>query len=326
MSCSGSPMMNAAVLGDFGSPDSFELRRVPRPSPGPGEVLTRIHAAAINSVDIQTRRGDYREWVPLPVILGVDASGVVEAVGEGVQELSPGDPVFYSPRLFGGDGSYAEYHVAPVSIIARKPHNLSHVEAACLPLAAGTAWDCLVTRCQLRVGETVLIHAGAGGVGSFAIQLARSIGARVLTTCSARSLAFVETLGPDVIIDYGREDVTARVLEETGGEGVDVVLDTIGGDALEQAARLLRPHGRLATIVDVPRGQNLLEFWPKNLNLHFVFTEQHRTKLEALGQLVERGKLRPYLDSVYPLSQVAEAHRKIEAGGVRGKIVLSLAD
>lgn len=315
-------MMNAVVLHDFGGPDVLKVCQVARPQPGPGEVLTRVYAASVNPVDLQTRRGDYRDWVSLPAILGVDASGIVEEVGVGVTEFAPGDEVFYSPQLFGGNGSYSEYHIAPASIVARKPRNLSHAEAACLPLAAGTAWDCLATRTCLHAGESVLVHAGAGGVGSFAIQLARLMGARVLTTCSERSREFVKSLGPDVVIDYKRESVAARVLEETNGVGVDVVLDTVGGEAIEEAARVLRPHGRLATIVDVPRGQKLLEFWAKNLTIHFVFTEQERTKLNVLRDLVERGQLRPHLDATYPLIQADQAHKRLEAGGVRGKIVL----
>jgi NADPH:quinone reductase-like Zn-dependent oxidoreductase len=158
-------------------------------------VLVRVCATSINPVDYQTRRGDYKELVRLPAILGVDVSGVIEAIGEAVTDFKVGDNVYYSPQIFGEFGSYAQYHVADAAIVALKPANLSHVEAASLPLAGGTAWDCLVTRGNLQVGETVLIHAGAGGVGSIAVQLAKAIGAYVFATCSSRNRDFVTELG-----------------------------------------------------------------------------------------------------------------------------------
>lgn len=158
-------LMKAAVLTAFGGGNGFEIQEVPKPNPKPHQVLVRVHATSLNPVDYQIRRGDYQNLVKLPAILGVDISGVIEAVGESVTTFKVGDEVYYSPQLFSESGSYAEYHVADEQIVAHKPANLSHLEAACFPLAAGTAWDCLVTRGQLQVGESVLIHAGAGGVG-----------------------------------------------------------------------------------------------------------------------------------------------------------------
>ena len=156
--------MKAAVLTRFGGPDAFELREVPVPEVGARQVRVRVHATAVNPLDYQIRRGDYTDYVPLPAIIGHDISGVVEELGSDVREFAVGDEVYYTPKIFGGAGSYAEQHVADVELVGRKPQNLTHVEAASLALVGGTVWEALVERAQLRVGETILIHGGAGGV------------------------------------------------------------------------------------------------------------------------------------------------------------------
>ncbi|WP_017313980.1 zinc-dependent alcohol dehydrogenase family protein [Mastigocladopsis repens] len=319
-------LMKALVLTRFGDVDGFELQEVPKQEPKPHQVLVQIHATSVNPVDYQTRRGDYKHLVKLPAILGVDISGVVEAVGESVKQFKVGDAVYYSPQLFGDFGSYAEYHVADEQIVAKKPTNLSHTEAACFPLAAGTAWDCLVTRGQLQVGESVLIHAGAGGVGSFAIQLAKAMGAYVFTTCSAKNHNLVKKLGADYVIDYIGEDYVEVIQRFTNGKGVDLVLDTVGGDTIGRSLNVIRPYGRLVSIVDIATPQSLLEAWGKNLTVHFVFTPQYRAKLDALKYLIERNQLRPVIDSVMPLNQVAQAHQRLEQGGTAGKVVLQVVE
>lgn len=316
--------MKAAVLTAFGCIDEFEIRELPKPQPKPHQVLVRVHATSVNPVDYQTRRGDYKDLVNLPAILGVDISGVVEAVGESVTNFQLGDQVYYSPQLFSESGSYAEYHVADEQIVAHKPVNLSHVEAACFPLAAGTAWDCLVTRGHLQVGESVLIHAGAGGVGSFAIQLAKAMGAYVFTTCSSKNFDLVKKLGADYAIDYKTEDYVEVIQRQTQGKGVDLVLDTIGGDTIQRSPQVVRPNGRLVTIVDIVNPQSLLQAWAKNLTVHFVFTPQYRAKLDALRHLIERNQLHPVIDCVIPWTQVAQAHHRLEQGSTRGKVVLQV--
>ncbi|MEM8809435.1 MAG: zinc-dependent alcohol dehydrogenase family protein [Cyanobacteria bacterium P01_G01_bin.38] len=315
--------MKAAVLTAFGDTDSFEVQTVLKPKPNSRQVLVRVCATSVNPVDYQTRRGDYKDLVSLPAIIGVDISGIVEAVGEAVTEFTVGDEVYYSPRLFGESGSYAQYHVADADIVAKKPINLSHVEAACLPLAGGTAWDCLVARGKLKVGETVLIHAGAGGVGSMAIQLAKTIGAYVFATCSEKNHDFVRDLGADRIIDYKRENYEEVIRSETNGAGIDLVLDTIGGETIQRSPSVLSPFGRLVSIVDVAQPLSLLEAWGKNLTMHFVFTPQYREKLDDLARLVERDKLRPLVDSTLSWDEVSKAHQQLEQGGTRGKIVLT---
>ncbi len=319
-------LMRAIVLTAFGGVEGFEVQEVLKPQPQPNQVLVQVHATSVNPVDYQTRRGDYKQLVTLPAILGVDISGVVEAVGEAVTQFEVGDAVYYSPQLFGESGSYAEYHVADEQIVALKPINLSHVEAACFPLAAGTAWDCLVTRGNLRVGEFVLIHAGAGGVGSVAIQLAKAMGAYIFTTCSSQNADFVKSLGADRVIDYKSEDYVEVIRQQTNRTGVDLVLDTIGGNTIQQSPQVIKPFGRLVTIVDITKPQSLLEAWEKNVTIHFVFTPQYRTKLDYLRHLIEQNQIKPVIDSVMPLGQIAQAHRHLEQGGVRGKIVLKVVD
>ncbi|MFA4913803.1 MAG: alcohol dehydrogenase catalytic domain-containing protein, partial [Burkholderiaceae bacterium] len=212
--------MKAILLKSFGGPDVFELCDVPKPVPGKGQVLVRVHATSINPLDYQVRRGDYSDLVPLPAITGHDVSGVVEAIGPGVTTFSPGDEVWYTPQIFDGPGSYAEYHVAAESIIGKKPTSLSHLEAASLTLVGGTAWEALVVRAALRVGESILVHGGAGGVGHVAIQLAKAIGARVFTTVRETNFEFARGLGADVLIDYEKEDYVDAIMRETGGRGV----------------------------------------------------------------------------------------------------------
>ncbi|WP_233237281.1 zinc-dependent alcohol dehydrogenase family protein [Bordetella sp. LUAb4] len=318
--------MKAITLNAFGGPDAFELREVATPLPGAGEVLVRVHATSINPLDFQVRRGDYPDLVQLPAITGHDVSGVVEAIGAGVTAFAPGDEVWYTPRIFHGAGSYAEYHVAAENIIGKKPATLSHLEAASLSLVGGTAWEALVVRAALRVGERVLVHGGAGGVGHVAIQLAKSIGARVMTTVRKANFEFARSMGADVVIDYENEDYVEAVMHETGGRGVDVVFDTIGGDTLSRTPHALAQLGRLVTIVDIAQPQNLIHAWGKNASYHFVFTRQNQGKLDELSALAERGQLRPHVGATYSLAEIPLAHARLESrdNGLRGKIAIDV--
>jgi NADPH2:quinone reductase len=318
--------MKAMLLKSFGGPDSFELSEVPKPVPQAGQVLVRVHATSINPLDYQVRRGDYSDLVQLPAITGHDVSGVVEAVGSGVTAFAPGDDVWYTPQIFDGPGSYAEYHVAAESIIAKKPAALSHLEAASLSLVGGTVWEALIVRAALRVGESILIHGGAGGVGHVAIQLAKALGARVFTTVREANAEFVRGLGADVIIDYEKEDYVEAVIRETGGEGVDVVFDTIGGNTLSRSPDVLAQLGRVVSIVDTAQAQNVIQAWGKNASYHFVFTRQNRGKLDELSALVARGQLRPHVGAVYSLADIGLAHARLESpnNGIQGKIAIAV--
>jgi len=185
------------VIPEFGSPDLFEARDVERPEPGPGEVLVRVIAAGTNPVDAKFRSSGDAMGLETPIILGLDVSGVVEEVGPGVTDLAPGDEVYYTPEVSGprSNASYAEYNVAPADIVAKKPASLSHEEAAAVPLAGGTAYEAIVRRLAMRVGETILIHGGAGGVGSFAVQIAKASGARVLASAGTHNQDTLRELG-----------------------------------------------------------------------------------------------------------------------------------
>lgn len=318
--------MKAMILKSFGGPESFELSDVPKPVPGAGQVLVRVHATSINPLDYQVRRGDYPDYVPLPAITGHDVSGVVEEVGPGVTSFAPGDEVWYTPQIFDGPGSYAEYHVAAESIIGHKPQALSHLEAASLTLVGGTVWEALIGRVALRVGESILIHGGAGGVGHVAIQLAKAIGARVFTTVREANFEFARSMGADVLIDYEKEDYVDAINRETDGHGVDVVFDTIGGNTLTRSPDALAQLGRVVSIVDIAQPQNLIEAWGKNASYHFVFTRQNRGKLDELSTLVERGQLRPHVGAVYSLADIGLAHARLESrnNGLRGKIAIAV--
>lgn len=210
---------------------------------------------------------------------------------------------------------------------SRKPQNINHLEAASLTLVGGTVWEALVSRAQLAVHETILIHGGAGGAGTVAIQLAKAIGARVITTARRSNHEVVRLLGADEVIDHTSEDYVSAVAELTHGQGVNVVFDTIGGDTLTKSALALADAGRLVSIVDIAQPQNLIEAWGKNAACHFVFTRQNRGKLNALTNLVERGLIKPVIGAVLPLVRTGEAHELLEGGssrGLRGKVAIDV--
>lgn len=310
------------VLPRFGGPELFEVRDVPTPTPGPGQVLVRVIVSGTNPVDAKLRHDGTWAGIQLPAVIGYDASGVVEQVGPGVTDFKPGDEVFYTPEIFGNPhGTYAEFNLVPASIIARKPPSLSHEEAAAVPLAGGTAWDALVRRIQLRVGETVLIHGGAGGVGSFAVQIAKAMGARVLATSGPDNLETLRKLGADVVINYRTEDPAQIALRETGGQGVDAVFDTAGKNIIPSLPAT-RAGGRLATILGF--SGDVSAFYPRNQTIHGVFLTRERRRLEEMTALIERKQMRPLVERVLPLEKVGDAHRVLDSGHGRGKLVLTV--
>lgn len=324
-----STSMRAVELVRFGDADTaFATRELPRPTPGPGQVLVRVLATSVNPLDLQTRRGDYREQVALPAVIGNDVSGVVVETGPGAGDFQPGDEVWYLAPMFTGQGTYAEFHVVDQTLVARKPTGLSHVEAAGLALVGVTVWEALVERAGVRAGERVLVHGGAGGVGSVAVQVAGALGAEVVTTARARDHEFVAGLGADIAIDFSAGDYVPQV-RALGG--VDVVLDTVGGDTLARSPQVLAGRGRVVSIVDTPEPQNLLTAWGVNATYHFLFVSPGRAKLQAIGQLVDQGELRPVIGAVLPLADIAQAHTLMEGGSAdedrgrpRGKIAVAV--
>jgi NADPH:quinone reductase len=271
--------MKAMIVREFGGPEKFEMAEMPKPTPGPGQVLVRLKAASVNPVDYKIRRMGAWARVPMPAILGYDGAGVVEAVGPCVSELRVGDEVFYSARIFGRQGTYAEYHVEDAEIVARKPANLSFEEAASLPLAAMTAYDAVITFFQTKPGDTVLIQAGAGGVGSFAVQLAKAAGARVIATGRLENEDLIRSLGADDVIDYRTHRFEDEVNRLTDGRGADAAYDTVGGDVITRSIRCVRPFGKLATIVRIDGSVN--EMQVRNQTLYFGFMERTAAKIQA---------------------------------------------
>lgn len=316
--------MRAIVVERFGGPEVLELKEIERPEPGPGELLVRVVCAGTNPVDAKLRQFGGGRRVTAPVVLGYDVSGVVEAVGPGVTRFQPGEEVFYMLEVYGRrPGAYAEYNVVPETIVARKPASLSHEEAAAVPLACGTAWEGIVRRLKVQPGETVLIHGGAGGVGSFAVQLAKACGARVIATAGSQNQETLKTLGVDVAVDYTRQDPIEVALKETDNEGVDAVFDAVGGEWIARSIRATKPFGRMATVLD-PMGP-LERLALKNLTLYGILITPDARRLEAMARLIGHGKLHPLLDKVLPLEEVQEAHRRLDTGHGRGKVVLRVA-
>jgi NADPH2:quinone reductase len=316
--------MKAMVIREFGGPEKLELAEVPLPTPAAHEVRVRLRAASVNPVDYKIRQSGAWARLPMPAILGYDAAGVVDAVGSSVTELAPGDEVFYCARIFGRQGTYAEFHVEDAAIVAKKPLQLSFEEAACLPLAAITAHDAVIGFFGTKPGDTVLIHAGAGGVGCFAVQLAKAAGARVLATGRSENAELIRGLGADEVIDYRSVRFEDEVNRLTDGRGVDAAYDTVGGDTISRSINCVRPYGKLATVVSVSGSINGMQ--SRNQTLYFGFMERTREKIRALSTLASRAQVRPVIDSTFPLERVADAHRKLEAGGMRGKIVINIGD
>lgn len=316
--------MRAIVAEENGGPEVLRIKELPKPAPGIGEVLVKVKAASVNPFDTQVRRGDYAAYMPAPFQMGVDVSGTIEAIGEGVETLAVGDDVFYSTRVLSNEGGYAEYHVEQAKLIAKKPHGLSFVDAAALPIAASTAWVCLIERGRLIAGDRVLIHGASGGVGLFAVQIARLAGAKVVATSRTDVHDQVQSLGADTAIDYRDGGAWDQLAAHSDG-GYDVIVDLVGGDTIEKSLALLAPGGRVVSIVDQPDPQNLYAGWGSNAEIHLVFLTPSAERLARLGELTARGLLKPVVETTLPLEQAAQAHRLIEAGGRTGKIVLVMS-
>ncbi|MFD6417668.1 NADP-dependent oxidoreductase [Streptomyces sp. NPDC060194] len=307
--------MKAISYRAYGGPEVLEYGDVPDPKVGPDSVLVRVRAAAVNPVDWKCRAGylDGALRTVFPVVPGWDVAGVVERAGPAVTEFQAGDEVIgYVREDFLSDGTFAEYVAAPVRTLARKPRNLSFEEAAGIPLAGLTAYQGLTRALKVRGGETVLVHAAAGGVGSMAVQIASHFGARVIGTASERNHDYLRGLGAEPVT-YG-EGLADRVRELAVG-GVDAVFDSVGGDTLQASVDLLADGGRLASIAD-----------PEVLQLggSYVFVRPDPADLAALTDLAELGVLTVNVDRTFPLAETAEAHRVGEENRTRGKIVVTV--
>jgi NADPH:quinone reductase-like Zn-dependent oxidoreductase len=309
--------MKAVLFEKHGGPEVLHLAEVPDPIPGPGEVVVDIHAASVNAADYRVRLGggNYSGGsVKLPHILGRDFSGLVSALGRDVSDFEIGDPVFGVCDQ-GVEGAYAEKITIKAAIIAKKPARLGHAEAAALALTSITALWALEDTAKLKPGETILIQGGAGGVAGFGIQLAKHIGATVITTASARNHDYVRGLGADRVIDYNHEDFSKTV------SGCDAVFDTVGGDVQVRSYAVLKPGGRLVWIAPAPAG-----FQPTRRDVQVLRpgVARDRAHLERMLALLEEGAVSPPAIARYKLADAAEAHRVSEARHLQGKLVFEI--
>ncbi len=306
--------MKAARIHAYGDANRIQIEDAPMPVLNDDDVLIRAVAASVNPVDWKIRAGYLKEMIPyaMPLTLGWDVSGVVERVGTAVTAFKPGDAVYSRPDI-ARNGTYAEYVAVRESEIAFKPSTISHVEAASLPLVSITAWEALFTAGGLSQGQRVLIHAGAGGVGSIAIQLAKSRGAHVTATASTAKMALVKSLGADEVIDYTAGDFAKQAKD------MDVVFDTVGGAVQAASWATLRPNGILVSITDRPSEDRARAEGKRSA---FVFIQPNAAILTQLAGLVDLGQVRPLIGAEFSLNDAARAHLASEAGRMTGKIVL----
>lgn len=306
--------MKAAFFMRHGGPEVLQYGDVPDPVAGPGEVLVDVHAASVNAADWKMRAGSYGTVARFPYVPGRDFSGVVAALGEGVSDFKVRDPVFAVCDV-GQEGAYAERIAIKASIVASKPATLSHAQCAGLALAGLTALVSIEDTLQLERGETILIQGGAGGVAGFAIQIAKHIGARVITTASAANHAYVRGLGADEIIDYRSEDFTRKV------SAVDAVFDTVGGEVAMKSFGVLRSGGRAAFIAS---GASAPSSPRTDVRAYRPNVGRDRAHLERIAALVLSGDIRSPEISRYPLSEAAAAHAMSEGRHLRGKLVFDV--
>ena len=330
--------MHAVVMTSAGGPEVLRVEELPDPViQHDTEILVRLKAAGINPIDTKVRRNPEAHPIDLPAVLGCDGAGVVEAVGAGVKAFKPGDEVYFSRAPTRGHaGTYAQRVVIDERSAARKPASLSFVEAAAAPLVVITSWESLFDRARLQKGQRVLIHAGAGGVGHVAIQLAHYAGATVCTTVSADKVAVVQELGVEKTILYKEEDFVSAVLAWTQGKGVDVVLDTVGGRTFEQSFGAVCVYGDLVTLLlpasevdwSMARQRNLrisLEVMLAAMYLELEEAQRHQAEiLKQCATLFDEKRLEIRVAETFPLAQAAEAHRRLEAGSMTGKLVLMI--
>ncbi|CAM4141550.1 hypothetical protein F901_02898 [Acinetobacter dispersus] len=331
--------MKAAYINRYGKIDDVQLDEQPKPSISKDSVLVKVHAVSINPLDLRVLEGEFKAILPVkfPFILGNDFAGVVAQVGSNVTQFKVGDEVYAKTDL---NGAFAEYTIVQQSSLALKPQNISMEHAASLPLVSLTAWQALVEIAKLRSGQKVLIHAGSGGVGSIAIQLAKHLDATVATTTSSKNTRWVRELGADIIIDYKTMDFEQELKE------YDVVLDTQGGKTLEKSLNVVKRGGRIISISGPPdrafaeaiKANWLLKFiipllsWSirnkakkRDITYSFLFMQPNGSQLSQIAELVEAGKIKPIIDKEYPFSQMNEALQYVNTGRTKGKVVLKMA-
>jgi NADPH:quinone reductase-like Zn-dependent oxidoreductase len=332
--------MKALILKKYGKAAGIQFADVPRPSPKPDEVLVRVHAVGLNPIDNAIPTGSFKPIIPLklPATMGSDLAGVVVETGSGVTRFKVGDAVFAS--IFDlGTGSLAEFAVVPESALALKPENLDFTQAASIPMVALTSWQTLKERAQVKPGQKVFIPAGSGGIGTFAIQLAKHLGAKVATTTSTGNVDLVRSLGADEVIDY-KKQAFEKVLQN-----YDVVLGTVKGEVIEKGLRILKPNSSIVSLVGPPdaafarsRGLNFLMKFVFGLlsggiirkakktgsTYSFLFVRPDGGQLAQIAGLLREGKIHPVIDKAFPFDQAKEALAYLATGRAKGKIVVQM--
>ena len=313
--------MKAVRIHQYGGPEVLQYEEAPRPKPQPGEVLIRVHAAGVNPIDWKVREGHLQDFFPhtFPLILGWDLSGVVEQVGVGpaaVGRFKIGDEVYSLPDPL-RDGAYSEYIAVRESEVALKPKSLHHGHAAAVPLAALTAWQALFDTAKLEPGQRVLIHAAAGGVGHFAVQLAKWKDAHVIATASSKNHSVLRELGADETIDY-----TTQRFEDIA-HNIDIVLDPIGDQTQERSWQVLKEGGILLSLVEPPSADKA-----KALGVRAAFVASHPNgaELAEIAEVIDSGNLKPIVNRILPLSEARRAHELSQTGHTYGKIVLRVKE
>jgi NADPH:quinone reductase-like Zn-dependent oxidoreductase len=309
--------MKAIRFHEYGGLEVLKYEEVPRPEPQPGEVLVQVRAASINPFDLALREGWLASMIPLqlPAIAGVDVAGTVRAMGKGVTGFSIGQDVYGFMSRY--SGAYAEYASVAIETIAPQPQTLDYMQAASVPLAATAAWQGLFEAGGLKEGQQVLIHGGAGGVGTFAIQLAKLKGAYVLAATTRENIEYVQGLGADEVIDY------TTTLFETVARTVDVVLDLIGGETQQRSWSVLKAGGILVSLREPPSQDAATAY---GVRAAFATAQPSSDLLKELADLLDRGQIKPHVGRMFPLEQARQAQELKRNGHTQGKIVLKIAD
>jgi NADPH:quinone reductase-like Zn-dependent oxidoreductase len=311
------PLMKAVVIHAYGGPEALKLEDVPRPEPKEDEILIRVVAASINPVDAAIRDGYLAKLVgSLPLIPGMDVAGVVEKTGTKVTKFKTGDPV-YAFFTLRNQGGYAQFAVAKESEAAVKPKKVSYAQAAAVPAAGSTAWQALVDTAKLSGGQAVLIHGGSGGVGHFAIQIAKARGAKVIATASTANQDFLKQMGANIAIDY------TKTKFEDIAEDIDVVLDTVGQDTLERSYNVVKKGGIIVSIVDKPKQAQLDAHGIRGVSIR---SAPNADVLEQLTRLIDANEITPVVSRTFPLIEVAKGQEQIATGHTRGKLVIQVAE
>lgn len=312
--------MKAIVIEKYGGKEELKKKEMPTPVPKEGEVQIEMHAASINPIDWKLREGHLQQMLPFafPIILGWDAAGVVSEIGPGVSTINVGDRVFVRPETT-AEGTYAEYIVTQEHLLAKFPDNISFEEAAAVPLAGLTAYQCLVDFAHLQAGDKVLIHAGSGGVGSLGIQIAKSLGYFVATTGSSKNEEFLQSLGADLVIKYDQQDFEKELKD------FDLVVDTMGGEIQTKSFRVLKKGGMLVSVVQPPDEKQAEEM---GINAKFHWLIPNGKQLKELADLMAAGKLKPVVGSTFPFSEqgLRDAHALSESHHAKGKIVIKIRE